>query len=369
MFQRITQKIAAALAKSPQGTTSLSPDNAQDYALLYKGKAYLSQQINAVKAPQVTLLGSGTPSKHWQDFEATTHAMCIDSTHSGFKFCCQHLVDPHNHVLVAPGVTPEALPILQQKLPTKVEKLKGTVAYLANVSPRHYGRWMRETLPLLQIYQQHIGLEQIDHFYIGDLSRIPDFISECFETLGISPYKIVTNPCKGTRTLAAFTVHSPLPHYYSQATYTYARQVVTSRLDLSDNCCYHPKVYIARGNVHRRQVRNQEAVYEVLRPYDFELRVLDNLKVREQAQIFYHAEVLIAAHGSALTNLMYGKPGNKVLEILPHDCATVGYFSLAAYAAMPYFCMYGKATGTAKGCNQDIEVDLELLDAFCRQHC
>jgi capsular polysaccharide biosynthesis protein len=273
-------------------------------------------------------------------------------------------------VVISPNVAQNSLAILQQKLPTDIEKLKGTVAYLSHPSPRHYGRWVSETLPLLAIYEQYIGLDQIDYFYIGDLSRVPDFISEYFEYLGISPHKIIANPCKGSRTLRAFSSQAS-SHYYNRVAYTYSRQVVTAQLDLNDNCCYHPRVYIARGKVAHRKVKNQEAVYEVLRPYDFELRVLDNLKVREQAQIFYHADVLIAPHGSAITNLIYGKQGNKVLEILPNDCPNAQYFSLAAYAQMQYFAMYSQPSSNPilDACNQDIEVNLELLETFCRQHC
>ncbi len=370
MFQGFTRKIANALAKPPKGKVDIMADNAQAYALEHQGKAYLAQESHRVNTPQATLVGEGTPSPYWQPFDASHQAICLDNTHKGFRFCGQHLIDPQNKVVVSPDVAQNSLTILQQKLPTDIEKLKGTVAYLSHSSPRHYGRWVRDTLPLLAIYEQYLGLDQIDYFYVGDLSRIPDFINEFFDYLGISPHKIIANPCRGTRTLRAFLPQASSP-YYNHLTYTYARQLVTAQIDLSDNCCYHPRVYIARGKVAHRKVKNQEAVYEVLRPYDFELRVLDNLKVREQAQIFYHADVLIAPHGAALTNLMYGKKGNKVLEILPNDCNNAQYFSLAAYAQMHYFAMYSPPLQNPilDVCNQDIEVNLKLLETFCRQHC
>lgn len=369
MFQGIIKKIATALAKPPKGKTHISFDNAQAYALAHQGKAYLEQQQQTWANPQAFLVGNFARLPHWQPFDIRNHNICIDSVQKGFRFCLQHLIDPQNHVVTSPDIATNSIAVWQQKLPTDIEKLKGTVAYLSHSSPRHYGRWMRDTFPLLLVYQQYIGLDQIDYFYIGDLPRIPDFISECFEFLGIPPHKIIANPCAGTRTLRAFSSQDP-SLYYSYLAYDYAQQMIAPKLDLSDNCCYEPRVYIARGKVAHRKVINQEAVYEVLRPYDFEFRILDNLKVREQAQIFYHADVLIAPHGSALSNLMYGKAGNKVLEIMPQACKNLQYFSLATYAQMQYFCMYGHAIKTPANniCRQDIEVDLDLLETFCQEH-
>ncbi len=43
---------------------------------------------------------------------------------------------------------------------------------------------------------------------------------------------------------------------------------------------------------------------------------MDGLSITEQANIFYHADVVVAVHGAALANLAFCRPGTKIFEIL-----------------------------------------------------
>jgi len=371
MYQRFAQKLSAWVAKNPKDKAIVTFEEAQHYAAKFDGQAHTYQeQADAVftEIPLPVALGYTIPSPLIQHFQTGFKAIYLDFTHPGFRFCLHHVVDPNRNVIYHPGFQFQDLPIAHQKLPIKSKKLKGIVAYLSNAIPDNYGYWMRIALPSLQVYQKYLPLDEIDYFYIGDLPTIPRFIIECFEFLGIPTHKIVHSPCTGDRTLITLNEpEKPTPRI-SHSAYQFTRALVTSQLDLSDNCCYNPRVYVTRGNVQQRQVKNESAVFELLREYDVEFRVLDQISVREQAQIFYHADIIIAPHGSALTNLIFGRASSKVLEIFGHNHVDRTFFDLATHSKMHYFYMkgLGQPASAKAPCDEDIVVDLALLEDFCK---
>lgn len=373
MYQRITRKLNALLAKPPQGKANIEFDNVDAYVKHFDGKVHTFQEEHLPAHPAPIPLGYSSPSPLFQKFNSGLKAIYMEFERTGFRFCLNHVIDPNGQVVYHPGLKFQNLPIAQQKLPLQAKKLKGRVAYLSNTASTHYGHWMRMMLPTLRIYQKYQSLDEIDYFYIGDIPQIPRFVSECFEFLGIPSHKIIHQPCKGDQTLVALTEWSPQLnglHYIDYGSYQFTRDLVLSQLDLSENCCYNSRVYITRGDVNWRKVTNEADVFELLRAYDVEFRVFDQISILEQAQIIYHADVIIAPHGSALTNLIFGKPSSKVLEIFAHNHLDKTSFALSAYAQMQYYYMKGLTSKTQASapCYENITVDLNLLEEFCKTH-
>ncbi len=372
MYPKFAQKLNTWMARPPKGKASIEFEEATHYATKFGGQArsYQAPPADAPIASPVPI-PLGTPSAlPQQHFSSEPRTLCLDFNHPGFRFCLHHLIDPEGKVVYHPGFHFQDLPIAQLKLPTRVKKLNSTVAYLSNTAVSHYDQWMSLVLPSLSIYQKYLALDEIDYFYIGDLPTIPHFITECFELLGIPAHKIVHQPCKGKRTLIALTEWKPPTNgltYLDDSAYEFTRKLVTSQLDLSDNCCYSSKVYIAQGSGQSSKVINEAAVFELLRNYDVECRILDQISIREQAQIFYHADVIIAPQGPSLTNLIFGRKNSKVLEILAHNHLNKTSFALAHHSKMNYFYLNQPIAAMAPH-DENIEVDLTLLENFCETH-
>ena len=82
------------------------------------------------------------------------------------------------------------------------------------------------------------------------------------------------------------------------------------------------KIYISRRNAGRRRILNDAELESMLTARGFEMVTLGSQSIYEQARIFAEADVIVAQHGAALTNLLYASPGAKVVEIFPfpgHD--------------------------------------------------
>ncbi len=282
--------------------------------------------------------------KRFLPFYSHLEGVFLEIEDKNFYLAHQHLFDGQNNVWYHKGVKKENLPIFSQKLPFFPKKLKGTIAYLCNTPATHYGHWLRLVLPLLRAYEAEFGLENIDYFYVGD-TKPARFVYETLQFWGILPNKIIHQPCKADKYLAFFSYWQRQNGgygYLDVESFEYVRNKILSKINLQENCCYKPNIYIARGNVSWRKVLNEERLLKILEKYDFEYRKMDNLSIEEQAKIFYFAKNIIAPHGSALTNLIFCQKNieNKNVNVLEffsknHLCHTS--YTLASYANTNYF--------------------------------
>lgn len=75
------------------------------------------------------------------------------------------------------------------------------------------------------------------------------------------------------------------------------------------------KVFVSRRKAAGRRLLNDDEVADFLRKRGYAIVILEDLSISDQARIFRGAETVVAQHGAALTNLLYCRPGTRVLEI------------------------------------------------------
>lgn len=121
------------------------------------------------------------------------------------------------------------------------------------------------------------------------------------------------------------------------------------------------RLYISRGSVSQRRVRNEDKVMEVLAPYGFQRVSLEKLPLREQIHLFQRATHVIAPHGGALTNLLHLSPGCQVLEVFQSGHGLrPDFFQLTAVKGGRY--SFWSAT-SLNSCH-DIEIPASVLNTF-----
>lgn len=93
-----------------------------------------------------------------------------------------------------------------------------------------------------------------------------------------------------------------------------------------------PRLYVQRGG--RRRVANEDELLPVLAKHGVTLVEDGRHDVGEQIALFRDAELVVAPHGAALTNLVWSSPGTRVLELFDatyspdpfrHLCAVLGH--------------------------------------------
>jgi capsular polysaccharide biosynthesis protein len=121
------------------------------------------------------------------------------------------------------------------------------------------------------------------------------------------------------------------------------------------------RVYVSRGGATLRQVSNEEAIMAYLSRYGFEKLYLDRMSLQQQIQRFRQASHVIAAHGGALTNLMYLSPGCQVLEIFQEGHGVrPDFFQLVALRDG----LYSFAVVPSINAKNDIEIPIAILSRF-----
>ena len=100
------------------------------------------------------------------------------------------------------------------------------------------------------------------------------------------------------------------------------------------------RLYVRRGAA-KRAVLNEDDVLALLEPRGFEAVTLDGCTVSEQANLFASASVIVAPHGAALANLVFARPGTRVVELMGNNTASVLYAYLSWRRGLQYRMIMG----------------------------
>ncbi len=332
-------------------------------------KIYTMVEEDEIK-PAVHL--EGQELNGMQPFLATTETVVLDIVDCGFSLRNNHLLDKELNV-IGEERTEELnklfpLPIYSEVI-SKATKLEGTVAYLSDPDPANYYHWMCRTLPLLRIYQKWFDWQEIDFFYIGQFP-ICSFHKESLEKAGISLDKITQSACTADRILVAITNRSikwgdPI----NKEAYFFTKNLF---LKNSQSKLMNKKrrIYVKRGNTGRRKIINENQVIAVLESYGFASVLMDDKTVQEQADIFFQAEAIVAAHGAALTNLLFIQAKTKVIEIIPYGYVNNCFYAMASHGEADYFYIQSERMEHEINIDRrtiDLYVDLQKLDKILQR--
>jgi len=132
------------------------------------------------------------------------------------------------------------------------------------------------------------------------------------------------------------------------------------------------KLFVSRRKCNHRRIVNEAEVWEFLKKQGFESCVLEDLSFKEQAELFYNSEIIVAPHGAGLTNQLFCKPGTKVLEIFAKTYMNNGMELIAKTNDLKYSYFI---TGFVKNHEferddfplvDDIQVEIDKLDGMLK---
>lgn len=219
-----------------------------------------------------------------------------------------------------------------------VEKVDGSIAILSSLQNHLYFHWMFEVLPRWNLLKRSgIDLEQIDYFLI---SNQRSFQSETIEKLGIPQSKIIWH-----HHVQADRLIAPFPGciaWMNRSTCDFLRSIF-----LPANPTTGERLYISRSQAANRRVTNEAEILDLLTQYNFESVTLEALSVAEQAALFASATVVIAPHGSGLTNLVFCESNKScrntiVIELFSPHFVYPCYWFLSNLVELDYYYLLGE---------------------------
>lgn len=96
------------------------------------------------------------------------------------------------------------------------------------------------------------------------------------------------------------------------------------------------RLYISREGSRRRRVINEAALWAQLEPRGFDRLRLETLSWEDQVAAFRHAKIIVGPHGAGLANLVFCRPGTRVVELFQRSYVNGGYWRLATLGELDY---------------------------------
>jgi hypothetical protein len=256
-------------------------------------------------------------------------------------------------------------PLFLNPSPPPVHEVPGRLGVLAARGDSNYYHFLIDVLPRLGVLEQAVGAPEPDQWYVS--VTLP-FQGQLLDLLGLKADQRL-DAASVPHVRAAELVVPGLPATTEKNppwVVSWLRSRLLPGVDVSGP---RTRIYVTRGtSANNRAVRNEAAVGSLLESYGFVGIDPGSLSVEEQIRTFARAELIVAAHGAALANLVFCSPGTRVIELFPAGYLLPDYWRLASgVPGLEYRYLSAPARGGFGLRNRgaaivaDIEVDLPAL--------
>lgn len=103
------------------------------------------------------------------------------------------------------------------------------------------------------------------------------------------------------------------------------------------------RIYIDRRKSRLRKLLNEDELVAGLSRLGFVAVQPETMSMADQVRLFRGADVVVAPHGAALTNLGFCRPGTQVIELLMDAYCNWCFRNLAGLMQLRYDCVLGRA--------------------------
>jgi cytochrome c-type biogenesis protein CcmH/NrfG len=296
-----------------------------------------------LKANNLILGGLKFTEKEKILFHSETYVALIKDGRVWNKDYTTAVITPENNLLADLSSGSSNLVISSvSKLPLK-HHIKGTAICLIPPmwATTNYCHWMLETLPRIQLlHLSGIELDFVDKFILQEVNT--SFGRDTLVQLGIPTEKIIKTVEYPYIQADNLIIPSLLPHPANKGSDWIINFLRTNFLtEKSEEKKPKQRLYIHRNQGNRGIVNEAELII-FLDKYGFQIVTLESKSVREQALLLSSAEVVIAPHGAGLTNIVFCRPGTKVIELFSPLYGIPTFWVLASQCGLDYYFLRGE---------------------------
>ena len=220
----------------------------------------------------------------------------------------------------------------------KPQPVSGRTLVLASTGGDTYFHWMTDVLPRLGLARRGgYDPESYDWVLVNGLTH--PFQKETLKHLGISE-----NCCLSFhKTELAYEMEEALlpslpgvPGVVPPETVDFLRNTFPAGKNPRAR-----KIFIGRGEAKHRPLIHEREIWAQLQKRGYESVDCGKMSVQEQANIFGSAEVVVGAHGAALSNLVFCRPGTQVVELFSPAYVNPCYRDLCVAANLSHAAVVG----------------------------
>ena len=98
---------------------------------------------------------------------------------------------------------------------------------------------------------------------------------------------------------------------------------------------------------HRRPIENILEIQPILKKYNFEEVVFEDLSINQKIELLHNTEILMGSHSSGLSNMLFMNKGASIIDIRdPNDNIKNAFFTLSSELDLKYYYMEREDTNS-----------------------
>ncbi|TQL69432.1 uncharacterized protein DUF563 [Nocardioides albertanoniae] len=176
----------------------------------------------------------------------------------------------------------------------------------------------------------HRVADDVPIVYVEDRFDVLPFV---FERLGLDPARLVSAAELETTQVACGYWPDPPPYLWARWVYDFFAGLGAGEVDRRWR-----RVYLSRAR-SVRSFANEAAVEEMMAGLGFAIVYAEELSVAEQARVFGAVDIVVAPHGAGLTNLVFCRPGTRVVELFPDTYVKPDFYLRSKHLDADYRAM------------------------------
>ncbi len=195
-----------------------------------------------------------------------------------------------------------------------------------------YFHWMTDALPRLLAARDHLAGARL--FLPAGYRAFP-YVAASLRAFPEVEVGFVERPTRFKKLLLP-TLTAPTGNY-NEALVRALRDCLRACFVRPEGPASPPRIYISRERARRRKVVNETGVRAALEPLGYATVHFEGLAFDEQARIAAAAQEIVSNHGAGLANMLFMRPGGRVLELRRSADAHFNcYYALASALGLGY---------------------------------
>lgn len=253
----------------------------------------------------------------------------------------------------------EAEPSYFAPLPAEAVRRSGNYLAVLGLGVPHYYHWSHDIIMRLRGLAGRLPPDT--QLIVPE--RMQPFQTETLALLGLDDHPRVPFPAGEFWQLDKLHVVTPtLKTQIDHAEpYRWFREAVMRRYGLRDVVPTR-RLFLSRQRDNHWRATNQTEVEQVLARYGFETVVPAAMTLREQAELFGQAGVIIGT-GAGLMNMVFSPPGTQILQFQESGHMVHALWTMASALEFDYHYFLCEAVPNADHAINDLRVPVEKLEA------
>jgi capsular polysaccharide biosynthesis protein len=220
----------------------------------------------------------------------------------------------------------------------KPQPVSGRTLVLASTGGDTYFHWITDVLPRLGLARRAgYNIASFDWVLVNGMTH--PFQRETLKHLGIPKNRCLSF----NKTELAYEMEEALlpslpgvPGVVPPETVDFLRNAFPPKKNLRSR-----KIFIGRGEAKHRPLIHEKEIWAQLQKRGFDSVDCGKMPVQKQGEVFGSADVVVGAHGAALTNLVFCRPGTRVVELFSPAYVNPCYRDLCVSADLMHSAVIG----------------------------